>query len=156
NTDKNNLSPRAGFAWSSGSRALVVRGSTGLFYDRVPLRALANALLSAGNTTDLGALRQISVTLGPTQDLAPAFPNVLGSAVPSVTLVNFSTMDRNLQNAYSRQAGLEVERQLWESGTISAGYQYVRGLHLLMQVNRNVAACVAAGNNNGCRPNPTY
>ena len=32
----------------------LVRGSAGLFYDRVPLRALANALLSAGNTTDLG------------------------------------------------------------------------------------------------------
>jgi hypothetical protein len=27
--------------------------NAGLFFDRVPLRALANALLSAGNTTDL-------------------------------------------------------------------------------------------------------
>ena len=51
----NNLSPRAGFAWTpSESRNLVVRGSAGLFFDRVPLRALANALLSANNTTDLG------------------------------------------------------------------------------------------------------
>ena len=51
---RNNVSPRLGVAWSPfDSRRTIVRGSAGLFYDRVPLRALANALLSAGNTTDL-------------------------------------------------------------------------------------------------------
>ena len=32
-----------------------------------------------------------------------------------------------MQNAYSRQASVEVERQVGENGTISVGYQYVRG-----------------------------
>jgi len=27
-------------------------------------------------------------------------------------------------------------------------------LHLIISVNQNVATCVAAGSNNGCRPNP--
>jgi hypothetical protein len=36
------------------------------------------------------------------------------------------------------------------------GYQYVRGLNLIIQVNQNVPTCAAAGTNNGCRPNPTY
>ena len=89
-----------------------MRGSAGLFYDRVPLRAVANALLSAGNTTDLAQLRQISVSLSPAQAGAPVFPNILTGAVPSVTLVNLTTMDRDMQNAYSRQASVEVERQL--------------------------------------------
>jgi hypothetical protein len=157
NTDTNNLSPRVGFAFSPfDSRNTIVRGSAGLYFDRVPLRALANALLSAGNTTDLSQLRQISVSLSPAQAGAPGFPNILAAAVPSVTLVNLTTMDPNLQNAYSRQASLEVERQVGSSGTASVGYSYVRGLNLIMSVNQNVPSCVASGTNNGCRPNPNY
>ena len=99
----------------SASRRTVVRGSAGLFYDRVPLRALANALLSAGNTTDLaqpapdqrqpvaGAGRRAGVPEHP--DRAPC---------RSVTLPNLTTMDPDMQNAYSRQASVEVEQQLGE------------------------------------------
>ena len=156
-TDTNNVAPRAGFAWSLGrSQRTVIRGSAGLFYDRVPLRALANALLVAGNTADLNNLQQINVSLTPGQAAAPAFPNILASIVPSVTLANFTTMDPHLQNAYSRQASAEIERQLGASTTVSIGYQYVRGLDLLMQVNQNVPTCLAAGTNNGCRPVAAY
>jgi hypothetical protein len=156
-TDRNNISPRAGFAWSPlGDSSTVVRGSAGLFFDRVPLRAAANALLSAGNTTDLQNLQQINISLSPTQAGAPVFPAVLSAVVPSVTLPNLTTMDRGIQNAYSRQASIEVERQLGRHATYSVGYQYVRGQNLIISVNQNVPSCVAAGANNGCRPNPTY
>jgi hypothetical protein len=156
-TDTNNISPRLGFAWTpSESRRTIVRGSAGLFYDRVPLRALANALLSARNTTDLANLQQNSISLSPTQAGAPAFPGILAAPVPSVTLPNLTTMDPNMQNAYSRQAGMEVERQLGDRTTASIGYQYTRGVDLIISVNQNVPACVATGTNNGCRPNASY
>jgi hypothetical protein len=157
NTDTDNVSPRVGFVWApSESRRTLLRGNAGLFYDRVPLRALANALLSANNTTDLSQLRQTSVSLSPTQAGAPAFPQILSAVVPSITLPNLTTMDRDLQNAYSRQASIEVEQQLGARATASVGYQHIRGENLLMSINQNVPTCVAAGTNNGCRPIPDY
>jgi hypothetical protein len=157
-TDTNNISPRAGFAWSpSKSRRTVIRGGFGLFYDRVPLRALANALLSGGNTTTLNRSSQASVSLSPTQTGAPVFPNILPSAgLPSGVLVNFTTMNPGIQNAYSEQGSLEIERQIGARGTLSVGYQHLRGLRLIVSVNQNVPTCAATGNNNGCRPNPNF
>ena len=157
-TDTNNISPRAGFAWSPfASRNTVIRGSFGLFYDRVPLRPLANAILSANNTIDPAQLNQISVSLSPAQTGAPVFPNILGNlTLPPGVLFNFSTMDRHMQNAYSEQGSFEIEQQLGRHSTLSAGYQHVRGLHLIVSVNQNVPSCVASGNNNGCRPNASY
>jgi outer membrane receptor protein involved in Fe transport len=156
-TDTNNISPRLGLAWSpSASGRTIVRGSVGLFYDRVPLRAVANALLSAGNSTDLTKIRRVSIGLSPTQDGAPAFPNILSASVSTVALVNLTTMDPNMTNGYTRQGSVEVEQQLGPQGTVSVGYQYSRGANLIMAVNQNVPTCVAAGSNNGCRPNPNY
>ena len=42
------------------------------------------------------------------------FPAILPARLLTTTLVDFTTMDRHLQNAYSRQASMEVERAIGE------------------------------------------
>ncbi|HEY4358042.1 MAG TPA: TonB-dependent receptor [Acidobacteriaceae bacterium] len=147
-TDSNNVSPRVGFAWSPArSGRTVVRGSYGLFYDRVPLRPLANALLSAHNTTDYNQAALLSYTFTPHQAGAPAFPNV-ATAPPAGALENFSTMQANIQNPYSQQASLGIEQQISAKSTLGMSYQHVRGEHLISSYNTNI-------NLNGTRPDTT-
>lgn len=147
-TDKNNVSPRVGFAWSPyRDNRTVVRGSYGLFYDRVPLRPLANALLSANNTTDYNQAILLSYTFTPHQTGAPVFPSV-AAAPPARAVENFATMQRNIQNPYSQQASIGVEQQLVTRATLGLSYQHLRGEHLISSYNTNI-------NTNGTRPDPT-
>jgi hypothetical protein len=111
-------------------------------------------LLSSGNTTNVTPASFVTVSLSPAQAGAPVFPAIL-LALPAVVPVNFSTMQRDIQNAASQQASLEVERQLAAHTTVSVSYEHLRGLHLLASVNRNAPTCAAAGTNNGCRPDPS-
>src|SRR6185437_9407266 len=100
---------------------------------------------------------QVSVSLSPSQAGAPTFPGILSSLLlPPGVLFNFSTMQRNMQNAYSEQGNFDIEQQLGAKSTLEAGYEHVRGLHLLLSVNQNAPSCVASKINNGCRPNPSY
>jgi hypothetical protein len=116
----------------------VVRASYGLYYDRVPLRATSNALQRDGSKYRVALL-----TFG--QSGAPVFPERL-QEFPTGQFVNITTIDPSIQNSYSHQASFEVERQIGRATTISAGYQWVRGLHLILSRNANVPTSSTAVN----------
>jgi hypothetical protein len=149
-TDTNNVSPRIGIAWAPfPSRRTVVRASYGLFYDRIPLRALSNALQRSGTTYRTAVLAR-------TQAGAPIFPAVL-PAFPAGVLVSTTTIDPAIPNGYAQQANLEIEQQLGASMTVRAGYAHVRGMHIIASRNINVPACLAAVDPvNLCRPNANF
>jgi hypothetical protein len=148
NTALGNVSPRVGFAWSPyGNRGTVVRGSYGLYYDRIPLRPLANALLSAHNTIDPNQAALLSYTFSPGQAGAPAFPSVAATP-PAGAFENYSLMNHNISTPYSQQASLGVEQQISAKSTLGISYQHLRGLHLIGSINTNI-------NFDGTRPDPT-
>jgi hypothetical protein len=151
--DANNVSPRIGAAYSPGDGKTVIRGSAGLYFDRIPLRATSNALQRDGTIYQTAVL-----SFG--QAGAPAWPNVL-PVFPAGVLVSISNINPNVQNQYNEQAGVQVERAIGSSLSAQFGYTYMRGHGILMSHNVNVPTLTAAqaailGVANLGRPDPRY
>lgn len=150
-TDANNFAPRLGFAYAPWDRKTVIRASYGIYFDRVPLRATSNALQRDGS-------KYVVVQLAPAQAGAPVFPNVL-SAQPAtlITKPNITRIDPHIEASYSEQANLQVERELPGNMSLSVGYLYLRGRHIILSRNLNVPTSPAsAGLPNLGRPDPNW
>ena len=150
-TDNNNLAPRFGFAYAPGDRKTVIRGSAGLYFDRIPLRATSNALQRDGS-------KYVVVQLAPNQAGAPVFPSVLATQPATlVTKPNITRIDTAIDTSYSEQLSLELERELAGGASLSIGYLHLRALHLIVQRNVNVPRFPAsAGVPNLGRPDPNW
>jgi hypothetical protein len=150
-TDTNNFAPRLGFAYAPGDRRTVIRGSAGLYFDRIPMRATSNALQRDGS-------KYIVVQLAPSQSGAPIFPNALATQPVNLpTRPNITRIDPNIEASYSQQVSLEIEREFSNQASLSVGYLHLRGLHLILQRNVNVPRFPAsAGVPNLGRPDPAW
>jgi len=149
NTDYDNVAPRIGLAYSPGHGKLVIRASYGLYFERIPLRATSNALQRDGTKYKVA-----SFSLG--QPGAPVFPGV-ADTFPKGFLPSITTIDPDIENAYSQQASLQIERELTRNTSLGIGYLHTRGLHLILSRNVNVPMFPAsAGVPNLGRPNPNF
>jgi hypothetical protein len=151
--DTNNVSPRLGIAWAPGDGRTVVRASGGVYFDRIPLRAVSNALQRDGIDYKI-ALMSAS------QPGAPVFPAVLGE-FPDTLLTAVTSIDPQIQNGRSNQLGVQVERALGAGASVTAGYTYLRGRQIIMSRNINVptltpAEAAALGVPNLGRPDPAF
>ena len=73
--------------------------------------------------------------------LTSAFENLINSgSFPNNSLFvqGGTAVDRNLAAPYSEQASLEIDRELIKGLTISAGYMFVAGHHLVRPIDLNV------------------
>lgn len=152
-TDRNNIAPRLGIAWSPGDRKTVVRASFGIYYDRIPLRATSNSLQRDGTKYKVA-------TFAFGQSGAPVFPSV-AAAFPTGFLPSITTIDPKIENAYTEQASLQIERELGANTSLAIGYLHTRGLHIILSRNVNVPTLSAAeatrlGVANLGRPNPNF
>ncbi len=135
-TDWNNLSPRVGIAWAPGDRRTIVRGSGGIYFDRIPLRAVSNALQRDGVKYKV-AVMPFGVAG------APVFPETL-SSFPDGLLTAMTTIDPQIEAGMSRQASVQVERQVAPGTTVSVALLSLRGSSIVMARNVNAPTLSAA------------
>ncbi len=152
-TDTDNVSPRLGVAWAPGDGRTVVRGSAGIFFDRIPLRATSNALQRDGTKYSVAVL-----PFGVPG--APVFPGVL-PAFPEGLLASVTTIDPDIQDARALQTSVQVERQIGADTAIAAAYLGNRTTGIIMSRNVNVPTLSAAeatvrGVPNLGRPDPRF
>jgi outer membrane receptor protein involved in Fe transport len=123
--DKNNFSPRVGFAWDiSGNARSVVRGGYGMYYDssflNVPLFAVqqANPEIYATFLND-GANLSISSP-------APVIPRPLNNPLSGT---RGRMLDPDFESPYTQQWNLGFAQELGKNMAIEFDYVHILGLH---------------------------
>ena len=166
-SNKLNLSPRVGFAWSPTDK-FVIRGGYGIFYSPVEYQ-IDYAVTALNEIGGVRRITQILTTLDPSNPFAVNGPinifqtlraqGVIGIPTPQRSISAsdllqfgiaisptgprppFAVLVRNapdFRNSYVQQAGMEVERQVVRDLFVTAGVVYLRGVHLTTSYDANL------------------
>lgn len=151
-TDKRNLAPRVGVAWTPrSSRQLVLRAGYGIFYAMTPSALTARAHFQNGVTTQTRTLRGSS----PFASLIPSYPTTLcgppdpsglppNCAPPDVAagLPTLQLFSAHYHQANVQQGSLGFEVQVKKNVAVSASYIVSKGTHLQQIRDVNLGSAV--------------
>ncbi len=135
-TDKNNIAPRLGIAYSPAGRHYVVRAGYGVFYGRTPSIMVGTAHSNNGINVQTITFR------GSAGDPVPSYPNKFngiptGVSLPKPTIFTF---DKDYQNSRVQQASGGVEFQLAPDTSLALNYLFVKGDNLPRSTDINIGA----------------
>jgi hypothetical protein len=160
-SDKNNISPRVGFAWDPYGRGkTVLRGGFGLYYGHLNNALIMNALQNTGSSALCGNTYcgQLTLSISPTQTGAPHLPNQVGTGTGTPPSPEY--LSSSLQNPYTEQFDLAVQQEIGWGNVLSVSYLGALGRELpnFLNLNLNPVATytdryVVAGSGN-CGPLP--
>ena len=127
--DRNNFSPRFGFAWSpEKSGKIIVRGGAGIFYDWLDTGTLSSVL---GNDGRQGQSLLI---------LNPGFPNpFIGGIVAELTPISISSLADNLSSPRIFVGKGAFTYRFNRITTIDGVYTFKRGLNHFRSRNINIS-----------------
>ena len=130
-----NLGPRFGFSYSPGSRRkTVVRGGFGVLFSAQQPGAMRQSAQSAPNVPFRSALSQQEIlTLGLKWPLFnDDFRKIVAQRNITSGVTNvFSVFDPNIQNPYSMQYSLGIQREITGSLMVETAFVGVRGIKLI-------------------------
>ena len=155
-TDKNNFSPRIGFAFDvSGDQKIVLRGGYGVYYDRISTRyantqlfnypyfalgvGLVNSLVPQPSPIFRTAANPfIPLPLPSSFPVVPTVPSPLSPLAPIVGVpIAGVFVDPELQTPYVQQYNFGVQFELANNLVGEIGYVGNRGTHLLQVLTLN-------------------
>ena len=136
--DRDNFGPRIGFAWDLfGNGKDVARGGIGVYYGRLMVAQVFNAMINTGNT---GGQGQVSLSQA-TAANAPIFPNVVNPATLSLGTANIQFYQKDFQSPTITQYDLVLERQIMRNSIVSVSYLGSLGRHLPTFIDENLVLC---------------
>ncbi len=152
--DRNNWSPRFGFAWSPNSHLLgggitVIRGGYSIMYDNIlnetALSTVRNYPNGIALVSNLGSVQfpggNFTAPFVPTVSeftAAGGNPDLLPRAVLGID------ENQRVQFPYVQQWNFGIEQQIFRSWSFQAFYVGSHGVHLLQQAERNPGVTAAA------------
>lgn len=148
--DKNNISPRIGFAYAFGEdRPLMLRGGWGLFYTRIP--SIYNSAVETENGINRTHLFLDNADFYDHQ-VFPTYPNAIASCPPGAKQCSapanvtgnltseISAFSPAFQTPVVQQASLSVEKEIADRLQLNVSYLYTHGEHLIRARDMNLPA----------------
>ncbi len=134
--DHNDWAPRLGFAWGVHGRSapplVVIRGGSGIFYDRFQLGQILQAQRLNGVTQQEFVISNPACYPGLDQPLTVPISSC-GTASSSASTTY--QIGPRLHAPYTVQSALSVERQIAKSATLTVNYLNSRGFDQFVTIN---------------------
>jgi Carboxypeptidase regulatory-like domain len=137
--DHGDWAPRVGIAWgvggASGKPIVVIRGGSGIFYDRFKIDNLLQATRLNGITQERYVITDPTCYPG-APDEAINGP-ISSCGTPSEIASTTYQISPRLHAPYTLQSAVSVERQVTKSATLSVTYLNSRGFDQFATINAN-------------------
>ncbi|MBM3736013.1 MAG: TonB-dependent receptor [Acidobacteria bacterium] len=146
-TDRNNLAPRAGFAWSPAQR-WTIRGGYGIFFDS----GMSVVNSSFYFNPPLFNVRVFFPTAQGLLSLSDPFPTGGGITPPPSP----NTLSPDITSGYLQQWNFTVEREVSRSTVMTASYAASKGTHLIRSRDLNQPRPGSPVPAAARRPNPAF
>ncbi|HEV8591309.1 MAG TPA: TonB-dependent receptor, partial [Pyrinomonadaceae bacterium] len=133
--DKNNFGPRFGFAYDiTGDGKTSIRGGAGIYYGRLMVAQIYNAMINTGNPGGAG-------TVSLNNSAGPIFPNVLPNNPASLGAAGIQFFEKDFESPKIFQYDIILERQITKNTVVSASYVGSLGRNLPTFVDQNLEQC---------------